>query len=234
MSITVSTLVQDAMFAAGVLGQDGTTQPEGDADQQLVLRFLNRMIDAWSTETMMVYTTLQETLNLVANTATYSTSLFVSGNGRPVAVQGLFVRYAGVDYPIDMIDKSTYDSIGIKTVAAIPQYCYYDPSMPQGTLSLYPVPYATMVAYVDCMRPLTGALTLASTVSLPPGYDSALVDCLAEVICRPFGMPVTPDIARAAKEARARIKRRNIVYVEMESPFQGDNSYDLSYICYPW
>lgn len=221
------------MFTAGVLGQDGTTQPEGSSDQALVLRFLNRMLDSWANESLLIYSTSQETLPLTANVATYSTALLTNPT-RPVAISGMFVRYAGVDYPISMIDKSTYNQIGIKTIAAIPQYCWYDPTMTQGALTFFPVPYATMTAYVDCDRVLSAPLTLASDLTLPPGYEQAIVDSLAEIICRPFGQPLTPDIVNAAKVSRARIKKRNLEFVELATPFSADTSFDLSYICYPW
>lgn len=230
---TALVLVQDAMYTAGVLGQDGTSQPEAAADQQLALRFLQRMLDSWANESLLLYTTSQETLPMVANTATYSTAL-LSTPTRPVSVDGMYVLYAGVSYPIEMIGRDAYNQIGIKTVAAIPQYCYYNPDMTQGSFTFFPVPYATMTAFVDCERVLTGTLTLATDVVLPPGYEEAIVASLAEAICRPFGRPLTPDIARAAKEARARIKKRNVEFVELATPFGADTSYDLSYICYPW
>ncbi len=230
---TVVTLVEDAMFAAGVLGQDGTTQPEGASDKQLVLRTLQRMLDNWANDNLIVYANATETLALTTGTSTYLSSL-LSGGTRPVAVAGMYVQYAGVDYPIEMIDSTRYNAIGIKTISAIPNVCYYIPTMAVGTFIFFPVPYANMTAYVDTIRPLAGTLTLATDLVLPPGYEEAIVDNLAERICRSFGQQLTPDIRDRAKASLALVKKRNVTFVELQSPFQGSNSTDLSYICYPW
>ena len=115
MAITGATIVADAMFQAGVLGQDGVTVP--DADAQLVLRRLNRMLDSWSTESMMIYTITTKTLALSANVSTYTSASLSGGGIRPVNVAGMYVTYAGVDYPIEMIDNTRYNDIGIKTIA---------------------------------------------------------------------------------------------------------------------
>jgi hypothetical protein len=230
---TVVTLVQDAMFTIGALGQDGTTQPEGAADQQLVLRFLQRMLDNWANDNLLVYSESAETLPLTANQATYSSAL-LSGGTRPVAVTGMYVLYGTVSYPISMIDSNTYNSFGIKTIAAIPQYCYYNPTFATGLFTFFPVPYAAMTAYVYVVRPLAGTLTLATDLVLPPGYEHAIVANLAKEICRPFGQQLTPDIILHAKESMAKIKRANVQFIELKSPFSGNDSNDLSYICYPW
>ena len=234
MAITGAQLAQDAMFMAGVLGQDGTTNPQGDSDVALVLRVLYRMLDEWATQDLLVYSNNAVTFNLSAGVASYSTSAF-SSPARPVSISAMRVTYAGVDYPVDMIDYARYNQIAIKTIQAIPGVCYYNPGMPDGLLTFYPIPYAAMVGTAYVSERLNSAnITPASSFNFPPGYESALVSNLARAICPYFGQPVTPDLERQATRSLAAIKQRNAVPGELSTPFDADNSFAMSYICYPW
>lgn len=234
MSITGAQLCQDAMFQAGVLGQDGTVNPQGDADVQLVLRYLNRLLDSWSIESLMIYASALDTLPLVASTATYATTLLTS-TLRPTKVTSISVTYGGVNYPVELIDDARYNDIALPTLAAIPQVCNYTASYPAGSFVFFPVPFATMTANIYVERLLTTAtVTTATTLTFPPGYERALVACLAKEICPPFYQPITTDIAKAAMEALSVLKKRNWQPFEAKTPFDQDNSYDLAYICRPW
>lgn len=233
MAITGAQLVQDTMFKAGVLGQDGTTQPNGDADVQLVLRVLNRLLDAWSVESMILYATSTETLALSTGVATYSSTLLAGG--RPVSVDSMNVTYAGVNYPIEKINASRYALIGIPTIQAIPQACYIDMTFPNAAFTFFPVPYAPMVANVECERVLQPtAITVATNITFPPGYEKAIIDNLAVEICPYFGFPVEPALLDAAKKSLAKLKIRNFVPGEMTTDFDTDTSYALANIYKPW
>lgn len=208
MAITGAQLAADAMFQAGVLGQDGFVNPQGDADVALVLRRLNRLLDSFSTEQLMIYAPSTETITLTAGVASYSTTLLAGG--RPTGIMNAFVSYGGIDYALELIDQTAYDAIPLKTIAAIPQYLYFDTTFPNGTLYLFPTPSGATTLTVECMRVLNPAqITSSTSVTFPPGYEKVLVDCLAEDICPSFGIPVSPDVAKAASQARAKLKAMN-------------------------
>ena len=100
---------------------------------------------------------------------------------------------------------------------SVPQYCYVDTDTPQMTLNFYPVPYAVFTAFVTSQRQIVSTpVTLSTTLALPPGYDSAIVDNLAVDIAPSFGMPVKPEMMLAATNARRRLKRINYIPLEME------------------
>lgn len=231
MSITGAQLATDAMFQAGVLGQDGTSNPNGDADIQLTLRILNRMLDSWSNERLMIYQLTTETLALVANTAAYSSSTLTQ---RPVAVEDMNVSYGGVSYPIMFIDSGTYSAIPINTIAAIPNVCWINTGFPNMTFTFYPVPFAAMTATLTTRRVLSTAIAVATVVSMPPGYEKALVTGLALEICPSFRMEATPLMVQQAKDARAALKVTNYVPLEMSTDFDTDATMDLAYMCRPW
>lgn len=232
MAITGAQLVQDALYQCGVLGQDQGAAASND-DAQLVLRRLQRMLDSWSTDNLMIFQSNAESLPMSANVSTYSTSAL--SNGRPVKIQTMWVSYGGVDYPIEQIDDAKYASIAIKTIAAIPRYCWINDSFPQMNLTFFPVPFAPMTLNLIAQRVLQPtAVTMSTTLTFPPGYEKALVDCLAVDVAPSFGVPVTADMRQSEKEAKTTLQRLNLEPLEMSTDFDTDDTMALAMIYKPW
>ncbi len=223
----VSVLVQDAMFAAQVIGQDQTAS---SADTQLVLRRLQRMLDSWSNERQMIFANTTQTFTMTAGTASYSTSLL--STGRPITIQSMVVSLSNIDYPVNMIDQQMWNSIPYKIAQAIPNQCFYDPTFPNGTMNFYPIPYAAFTCSVDCQEPLnTGTLTLATNLTLPEGYEAAIVAGLAVDIWGSFksGMP-SQQMQEEKTQTRAILKRTNYMPLEMETPFSNNGDISNSFL----
>lgn len=229
-AVTVGTLVTDAMYAARVLGQDETPS---SADSQLVLRRLQRMLESWANERQMVYEQTAETFSTVAGQQSYSTSLLALG--RPVAIESMRVTVGGVDYPVESIDQDGWNAIPIKTVASIPAFFFYDPTMDNGTIQFYPVPYAAMTVTLYAQRVLTGTLTLATNLSLPPGYEAAIVAGLAADIWPSFKQGDVPRALIADRtQTRAVLKRTNYRPTEMSNPLSQNTGMNDRYLTPPW
>jgi hypothetical protein len=220
---TVATIITDAMYAAQIIGQD---QTPSSGDSQLMLRILQRMLDSWSTETQLIYADTTESFTMTAGVSAYSTSLLTSG--RPVSINAMTVKLDDIYYPVDMIDILKWNAIPYKLAQSIPNQCFYEASFPNGTFNFYPVPYAAFTCYVDARYPLASALTLATNLALPEGYEAAIIAGLAIRAWPSFkkGAP-SPQMLAEAKETRAVIKRNNYAPLEMVTPF-GDNDGDIS------
>lgn len=220
---TVATLVQDAAFAAQVLGQDQTLS-SGDA--QLILRRLNRMLDSWSNESQMIYVNDTMSFLMTPGVNAYSTALLPSG--RPVSIDAMTVVLSNIYYPVDMIDLLRWNAITYKITQAVPNQCYYNASMPDGTMFFYPTPYAAFTCNVDCKYPLSAPLLLATDLVLPHGYEAAIVAGLAVDIWGSFknGDP-SPSMMKQMIDTRAVLKRTNYQPLEMETPFTKDTG-DIS------
>ncbi len=201
---TGTVLVQDSMAKRFILEPN----VEPDEDQLAFgLRWLNRMMDSWGAEKPMLYDVREETFTLSNGVASYSTS--VLADGRPTSVTYLFNRLSSVDYPCQLIDYQTYADIGYKPINAPPSVCYYDDAMPESTFTFYPRPDAAYVCHVYVTRLLTGAIAADTNVVLPPGYEKAIIDCLA--LYYPFAVPASPDMKKDAKNARDVLRRANYV-----------------------
>jgi hypothetical protein len=219
---TGATLVEDALLEASILGLGEVVSAE---DQTLGLRILNRMLDSWANENLMIYSTANDTFSMTPAQNSYSTSLLASG--RPVSIASIYVTNSNIDYEIDLIDEQTYDAIPFKQVSAIPNVCFYDAGMPNGTLNFYPAPSGSFTCTVHSRVPLAGTITAATTVTLPPGYEKAIIDNLAVELCRPFTRKAAlPDLAQAAMVAKKVLKRNN--YEPLLMSCVTDNDYSVS------
>ena len=218
---TVATLITDAAYAAGVLGQDQTLS---SGDSQLFLRVLQRMLDSWSNEKQMIFLNDVESFTMTAGTQAYSTALLT--NGRPVAITSLRLSLSGIDYPCEPMDQNQWNDIAVKSVSSIPQRYYYDDGYPQATMFFYPVPYANFTVNMYCQRQLQGNLNMTDTLLMPLGYEQAIVDGLAVAVLPFFGKQATPQQVAQMKQSRAVLKRTNYQPLEVSTPF--DDVGDIS------
>lgn len=225
----VATLVQDAAYAAQVLGQDQTL---ASGDAQLILRRLNRLLDSWSNESQMIFSNAPEQFLMTPSVAQYSTTLLP--NGRPVKIDAMTVSLNNIDYAVEMIDLNKWNDISYKLTQAIPNQCYYNADVPNGQFNFYPQPYAAFTCTVYCQYQLAQTtLTMATDLVLPPGYEAAIVAGLAVDIWPSFksGDPSQTMIKQMA-ESRAVLKRTNYQPLEMDTPFDhstGDISNSFLY-----
>ena len=60
---TGATLVEDALQQAEIIGAGEIVNAE---DQVLALRMLNRLLESWATDTLMLYTTTKSTFTMTA------------------------------------------------------------------------------------------------------------------------------------------------------------------------
>src|SRR4030095_15896527 len=225
---TAVDLITDAAFAAQVIGQDQTLS-SGDA--QLILRRLNRMLDSASNEKQMIFLNDSETCNTSPGQQAYSTSLLTGG--RPVSINSMRMTLNGIDYPVEQIDQLKWNAIPVKDIDAIPTWFYYDGAMPNATMFFYPRPYAVFTVEIYCQRVLSSPLVLASTITMPPGYEAWIVAALAVDIWGSFKKGDPPaSMLKAMVDAKSVIKRTNFQPLEMAVPFSpspGDVSNGFPY-----
>ena len=185
------------------------TLSDGDAD--FILGTLNRLIDNWNADREAVYADVFTTYGLTPALSPHTigpTGSLVTP-ARPVTIDGATLISGTSRTPIALQPAGWWRGLASPTLTgAIPNQAYYDPTWPNGTLYLYPVPSA--VASIELMtRQVLTAIALATIVSLPQGYESALLLTVAEQIAAPLGIGVPPKTEKAATDARARIFTNN-------------------------
>jgi hypothetical protein len=179
------------------------------------LAAINRMIDSWSNEDLLIYYTVRDQLTLVSGTASYTIGSSGTFNvARPQAILQALLRVEtsspASEYPIAIRNVTEWASIIQKEVSSeIVTDLYLDTAYPLATINLYPKPSAAHKLVLFSLKPLTRITTLDTDISFPPGYEDALVYNGAIRLAPEYGRVVPEEIAVIAMESKASLKRKN-------------------------
>jgi len=183
---------------------------------------LNRMIDSWSLEELMLYQVIREQFPLVSGQNPYSIGLGGDWDTtRPTKIVGAYLTLNNgaipVDYPMIVLNYDDYNSIRLKTLSTnFPGYLYYQPSFPIAEAYIYPIfspndPSTQGPAYVTITswKPFDMVVDPTAYIALPPGYWEAIVFNLATRIAEEYQFDMRPSTLQLAQAALKKIKRMN-------------------------
>jgi hypothetical protein len=210
----VTTANQIIGQALGLLGIRSSADPVGGAEAAVGLERLNTLLDAWRVQNLYAYATQKATGTLPALTGTRTIGP-VTGDlvidPRPVRLEaGCKYTSGGVDYPLRVVTLAEYEAEPMKDTAGMgPCIVHYNPSLPLGVLSFWPVPQASVTLSLVVQVQLTAFADLTTDYELPPGYLRALVYTLAEECGPDFERDVPPTVSRNAMNARRLLQRSN-------------------------
>lgn len=216
---TVSDLITAALKEIMVLAE-GETASSGQAND--ALGSLNRMLDQWAAERLIIPFRARTSWNITANDGDYSV-----GTGADVSV----LRPAYIDevrfidtsttpdteYPLRKMFDQEYAAIAQKPLTSkYPEAWWYNPTYANGTLILWPTPTSTTlqgVLYHPVALGYPAALT--TTVNVPPGYEELMVTGLAVRLCAQFGREPSADMRERVRHARSVVEGVNLRPMEM-------------------
>jgi hypothetical protein len=205
-------LVSASLRLIGVLASGETPEAQEATDG---LSALNRLLDSWSTESLLIYTKPREVFTLVAGTSAYT-----MGSGgtfsttRPLKIENAELRLTDtspvVEKPIDIVTKDEFAALTSKTLSSsIPMWLYAEGTHPLETINLWPVPSTAYQIALYSWKVLTQITTLDTSLAFPPGYERALVHALAIEIAPEYGKIPSDLVMAAALESKANIQRMN-------------------------
>lgn len=210
MSVSQSAydLVRSSLRLIGAIAT-GETPTADEANDGL--NTLNDMLDSWSTESLSIYGSNDETFSTVPGQLLYT--IGPAGNfntTRPVRISGAYCTLNNVDFPITIIGQSDYDLISLKTMQQqlVERLCYINDS-PLGLIKLWPVPSAAIPLVLNTDRVLTNIPLLSTTIAMPPGYSIAMRYTLGILMCPDYGIQIDPQWAGIATATKANLKRAN-------------------------
>lgn len=215
--MTALDLIKRSMRLLGVyaIGEEPSSE-----EAQTGLTALNSLLDSLANSGQLVYAKSLDSINLAAGTAAYTVG--PSGGTvttRPVEVlDESYVLSNGVSYPLSEITLQQYNDVALKTITGIPRYFWVQPDMPNMTVTLLPVPDQAMTLKLWSNKVITGTLSLATAISLPPGYERMLAYLLAEEIAPEFQAPVPQAVAMIASQSRRMLKRTNLEVPQLTVP----------------
>lgn len=228
---TAADIVRDALKELGVLAAGESLKSEDLADG---IRALNRMLGSWANERLLVFGTRRTTHTLVPSASPQT----IGASGGIVATRPLRIDGAGVipsgqssETPLHILTDAQYQSISDKTVTAdVPQRLWVEPTYPNANLWLWPVPTTAATLVLQVWGQIS-AFAASDVVSLPDGYEDALILSLAMRLAPSYGVAARgTDMEANANEAVASIKRTNTpeVLVEIDPALLGGGGFNIN------
>lgn len=220
--------VQDLIIASlrRIRVISGSDPPGGDAQNNALDRF-NDWLDDLKNDDLLVWARLRTTWAL-STAASYTIGTGGTLNiDRPTSpddienigfidtsVSGTYEYLLGVP-----LSEDAYAAIPQKAFQSVyPAYWYYNPVFPLGLLRPWPIPTSSTLLGVIYTRLGLSEGTLATVLSLPPGYRRMLRDGLALELAPEFHQTdpeVLGPLTASYREAKANIKRTNARLVDL-------------------
>ena len=211
--MTVQELITAALRKLGVLGAGEVATAD---DAVTCLEALNGMVDDWSAERLSIYHRTRTVTDITSGTGDYTIG---SGGDvditRPVYLDGVGLVDTTPDpdleRPLRKILESEWEGIPQKSLEADqPGGWYYEPTFPLGVLSLWPVPTGTTLQFALYYPEAVAEFSaVTETLSLPPGYRTALIYNLALRLSSDYKVQLDAALVTEAMKAKARIQRVN-------------------------
>jgi hypothetical protein len=215
-SVAVRDLLTDAAREVGIVAQGETLSAP---DTSFTLGRLNQILDSWNAIREAVYDETFETFTFIANQQDYTIgpdSADFTVTSRPVSLEGANVILdtvsPSVRNPITLRDYQWWMNLTVRSVStSFPTDLYYSPGWPNGTLHFWPTPTTPYGLELVIRLVLTAPVTINTTLSLPVGYERALMLTVAEDLVSGFGVPESkvPRLNTKARKAREVIFRNN-------------------------
>lgn len=209
----VRDIVTAALRELGVLAA-GEVATADEANSGL--EELNRLVDQWAGERLLIYRITRTTWTLISGTQVYT----VGTGGTVNVVRPVYLDHVSfidtstnpdTEYPLTPLTDNAWAALAQKALTStLPSNWFYNPTFPLGTLSLWPAPTsATLQGALYAPQQVAEFAGLDEVISLPPGYRRMLVKNLARDLAPSYDRPVHPELKEEAIESKATVKRNN-------------------------
>jgi hypothetical protein len=196
---TVRQLIEKSLKLIHVYSAGDTTE---SSDSALGLEVLQDKLASLVNEGLMIpYETLV-THTLSSGTDEYT----IGGSGdisatRPELINMANIRYGTVDYPVDIINAKEYSRVEVNSIQTRPYKLYYQPTMPNGTITLYPTPDAAYILRIRYYVNFTNATNLTNIITTDLGIPAEYYDMLSYLVATELAVMYDVDEPRIAAEA---------------------------------
>jgi hypothetical protein len=217
--MTVRDYLASSLRLLGVLAPGEALHEQDYTD---ALAAFSRMLNSWSAERLTIYSQ-----NRSENALVNGTQRYTIGTGgtwtqaRPLWIDGAgYLDASGLETPIEVISRTRWQNNSIKSDSGPrPEGIFYNPTYPLGAIDVWPVPNAEAatgeIVIYSPLAPLTSAASLDTAISVPEGWEEALIYNLAMRLAPTYGQAPAEDVRELARELKANIKRPNILADEM-------------------
>jgi hypothetical protein len=219
ITTTARQLIRGALLQIGAVAQGEPVDAASEADAFVRL---NELVDTWSTQRLTQRYVERVVATMVVGQSTYTVGLTGDFNiTRPTFVDScnlsLDTTTPPTEIPLSPMTDAAYQQLAQKELEnSQPTQWYYEPTMPMGSIVLWPVPDSaanTLVIYVPVQ--LAQFATPATSYTLAPAYARALRLNLAVELAVEFGRPLDETTRWLAAESLADVKRLNVPMADL-------------------
>ena len=189
-SVTRDEIIAASLRLLGLLGEGLTPSAE---DYSNCGQAINMMIKAWMTNGLQLWKVTDVTVPMVASQIVYT--IGPTGNvvsDRPLRVIQAYIRnVSALDTDVSCWSRQEYITIGNKTTSAsVPTAVYYQPTLTNGTLYVYPPPLdATSTLHLIAHLPISDITGASSVPDFPNEWFQCLKWGLAAEVGLEYGTP---------------------------------------------
>lgn len=201
---TARDIVKKSLQKIGALVK--SEEPSADeADDGL--SSLNSLISSWSNDSLVMFARTWESFTLSGGTASYTIGSGGALNTtRPMDIVDCYLSVGTIDYAMSIVTDEAYNSISFKSLTGIPEFLNYDNAYPLGKIRLYPIPSGNYTLFLLSEKLVTSFATLDTDMSLPNGFERALVYNLAIELAPEYAQKPDPSIVAIAKDSLGLIR----------------------------
>lgn len=231
MALVVSELIRQAFEDLGVATLGETLSPEW---QDLALRRLNRILATFSQKPELAVADIRQDVPVPANTSPFAigpTGQYVIAV-RPALLWHAAVLLPGtsppIAAPIRVRSRDWFMTLRARTLSGpLPTDAFYDPSWPNASLHLWPVPTQALTLQLTFPR-VVGPVALADTIDLPGPHEEYLVARLAITLASSLGVAAPPGVREAYMQATQRMRERadRVPAITLDVPGQVGSAFD--------
>jgi hypothetical protein len=210
MAVAVLTIVKHILAGLAIYAPTETIKP---VDAQDVVDQINLLFDDWQADGRASVAEVFSTFSIVGGLQPHTIGPTGTWQlpARPVTIDGLaWLSSQGNYSPITVHTDPQWWQRQTVLNPGILSSAYYSADVPNGSLYFTGLPAdGTQVRVMT--RGTLGAVLLTQSVTLPPGYQSAIeLSVMEGIIADAFGATVSPRLERLAGRARARIFGKNL------------------------
>ncbi len=225
---TPADIIRLVLKDTGVIGVGQTASAEDTND---CFDTLNTMVAEWASKRWLLYHLLD--LSIVSTGAISYTvgpggDIDTGSMQRPDRLEdGCFFRQLitasspnKIDYPLALLQsREDYSRIGLKQLTTIPQYVFYDPTFPLGTVYPWPVIQPSQYElHLLVKAQLPQFANLADPINLPSQYYGALRYNLACRVRPMYQLPPDPQLIALATDSLSTIRNMNAAVPRLRMP----------------
>lgn len=189
----------------------------------MALELCSGLFDQQAAQRLGISRVTRTTFAITANDEVYT--IGASGDittiARPVTIDTVNFRDTStspvIEYPMFPLTDDMYAAIVIKAqTSTYPQNWYYNPTYPNGTLTLWPVPTSTTLQLVIyAPQAWTKPTALSDSFSYPPGYERYIRTWLAMELAAPLEKEPSPWLLKSWEEARRVVNASNVRMMDL-------------------